>query len=424
MTHRPIIRPAHSTGRQWLHGMTTALLVGLTALTATTGPAAAQSFAPVIRVNDKVITQYEIDQRIRLLQLLNAPGDPRSLARDQLIEDRLKLGATEQFGVKPDETAITDGIAEFAGRANMEPDAFIAALASDGVSRQTFRDFITAGVAWRTLIRGRFGSKVEISEQDVDRAIASQGSVGGVRVLISEIFIPTGQNPAQAEALANQLSQIRSISEFSAAASKYSAASTRQNGGRVDWMNITSLPPALQSVLLGLSTGQVTQPLPVDGALALFQLRGMQETAAPKVTYSAIDYAIYHIDGGRTAEALGRAKAITDQIDTCDDLYGTAKGQPPQVLTRETRAPGEIPQDVAMELAKLDENEASTNLTANNGQTLELLMLCGRTPANAPATENGEVNRAQIVTQLQNRRLASYADGYLAQLRAEARIVE
>lgn len=425
MTKRPPIRPAQQpSARHWLRGMTSALLVGATLLGATAIPATAQSFAPAIRVNDKVITQYEIDQRVRLLSLLNAPGDPRALARDQLIEDRLKIGATEQFGVKPDEAAITEGIAEFAGRANMEPDAFMAALAQDGVSKQTFRDFIVSGVAWRTLIRGRFGSKVEISEADVDRAIASQATVGGVRVLISEIFIPTSQNPQQAQALATQISQIRSVSEFSAAASQYSAASTRDNGGRVDWMDITNLPPALQSVLLSLSTGQVTQPLQVDGALALFQLRGMQETAAPKVSYSAIDYAIYHINGGRTPEAMRRARDIADQIDTCDDLYGTAKGQPEQVLTRETKAPGEITQDIAVELAKLDDNEVSTNLTANNGQTLELLMLCGRTPSNAPATEDGEVDRAQIVTQLQNRRLASYADGYLAQLRAEARIVE
>ncbi len=425
MTNRPYIRPAqHPTSRHWLRGMTTALLVGMTAVTSTAIPAAAQSFGPAIRVNDKVITQYEIDQRVRLLQLLNAPGDPRKLARDQLIEDRLKLGATEQLGVKTDEAAIADGIKEFAGRANMEPDAFLAALARDGVSKQTFRDFIAAGVAWRTLIRGRYGNKVEISEGDVDRAIASQANVGGVRVLISEIFIPTAQDPAQAQALANQISQIRSVSEFSSAAVKYSAASTRDNGGKVDWMDITSLPPALQSVLMGLSTGQVSQPLPVDGALALFQLRGMQETTAAKVSYSAIDYAIYYIDGGRTPEALGRAKQITDKIDTCDDLYAVAKGQPEQVLARETKAPGEIPQDIAIELAKLDDNETSVNLTANNGQTLELVMLCGRTPSNAPETEDGKVNRAEIVTQLQNRRLASYADGYLAQLRAEARIVE
>jgi len=47
------------------------------------------------------------------------------------------------------------------------------------------------------------------------------------------------------------------------------------------------------------------------------------------------------------------------------------------------------------------------------------LMLCGRTPKQAE-----DLDRGQIGLSLQNRRLGSYADSYLAQLRAEARIIE
>ena len=46
-------------------------------------------------------------------------------------------------------------------------------------------------------------------------------------------------------------------------------------------------------------------------------------------------------------------------------------------------------------------------------------MLCGRTPALAE-----DADRDQIGLALRNRRLSSYADGYLEQLRSEARIIE
>ena len=47
-------------------------------------------FAPVARVNDLVVTEFEVQQRQRFLQLLNAPGSDRDSVVESLIEDRLK----------------------------------------------------------------------------------------------------------------------------------------------------------------------------------------------------------------------------------------------------------------------------------------------------------------------------------------------
>jgi peptidyl-prolyl cis-trans isomerase SurA len=73
---------------------------------------------------------------------------------------------------------------------------------------------------------------------------------------------------------------------------------------------------------------------------------------------------------------------------------------------------------VALELAKLDPGEVSTALTRAEGQTLVFLMLCGRVGAGQEAVDRDEI-RAQLVSA----RLAGYADGLLADLRASATIV-
>ena len=84
-----------------------------------------------------------------------------------------------------------------------------------------------------------------------------------------------------------------------------------------------------------------------------------------------------------------------------------------------TLPPAEIPTDVAYELSKLDPGEVSTALTRANGQTLVFLMLCNRTSAVAEGAD-----RDQVLNGLRNQRLSQLADSYLAQLRADARIVE
>jgi peptidyl-prolyl cis-trans isomerase SurA len=176
----------------------------------------------------------------------------------------------------------------------------------------------------------------------------------------------------------------------------------------------------LRGVILALAPGEVSDPLPLEGAIALFQLRDIEETEVPDIEYEAIEYAAYYISGGRSQQALARAQRVDQDTDTCDDLYGIAKGEPPEVLERGTKAPDEIPTDIALELAKLDPGEISTAVTRANGETLVVLMLCGRTPK----LEGEGPSAEEISGFIRNRRLDSFANSYLEQLRAEARIVE
>ncbi len=375
-------------------------------------------FSPAVIVNDRVITGYELEQRQRFVELLRAPGDPAEVARQQLIEERVKMGAAAAQGIVPGEDAIIAGMEEFAGRANLTLEEFVQALAAGGVSEESFRDFVEAGLAWREVVRARFAGRVQISEAEIDRALSGAGGTGGVRVLMSEIIMPAP--PAEAEAVnarARRISQITSEAAFSAEARRYSATASRANGGRLPWRNINELPPALRPIILSLAPGEVSDPLPIPNAVALFQLRAIEETDYAEPDYAAIDYATYLIPGGRSAQALAEAARIADVTDRCDDLYGIAKGQPEERLTRISRAPGDIPQDIGIELSKLDPGETSAVLT--RGDNLLLVMMCGRT-----AEVNEDTAREDVVAALRNRRIEAYADGYLQQLLADARIVE
>ncbi|MEN8892769.1 peptidylprolyl isomerase [Planktotalea arctica] len=381
---------------------------------------AQNQFATAIKVNDRSITNFEIEERIRFLRLLRAPGEHNSLAREQLIDDRLKIGAAAAVGIMPSSENILAGMEEFAARANLTREEFVKTIEAGGVSEQAFRDFVTSGIAWRQLIQARFGGRVDVSEDEVDRALASTTATGGVRVLLSEIIMPAP--PAEAAAVqerAERIAQIKTTAAFGSEARRYSASPSRARSGRLDWLPISQLPAQLRPIILGLAPGEVSAPIPLPNAIALFQLRDIEETDAPDPKFSAIEYAAYYIAGGRTEAALASARKIENSVDRCDDLYGVAKGQDPSVLDRGAKIPSEIPADIALELAKLDPGEISTALTRSNGQTLVLLMLCGRTP-----DLEQDVDRAELSLGLRNQRLESYSNGYLEQLRADARITE
>lgn len=394
------------------------LMIALTGLVLCTPAMAQNLFAPVIKVNDAVITEYEIQQRVRFLQVLNAPGATRDSVTEALIDERLRAQAVADAGLELTSEGIEESLTEFAGRAELTKDEFITALAGAGVAEESFRDFVINGIGWRELIRARFGARVEISEAEIDRALSATGGTSGIRVLVSEIIIPSPPDrAAEVQSIAERISAATSEAQFSAFAREYSATASRGAGGRLPWQDLTNLPPSLRPLLLALAPGEITDPLPIPNAVALFQLRAIEETGDPVPEYGAIEYAVYYIPGGRTAATLAEAERIKARVDVCDDLYGVAQGQPEEFLERSSKAPGEIPADIAIELSKLDAGEVSTALTSPDGQALAVVMLCGRT-----AAVNQDISREDVAQSLRQQRLSGYADSLLEELRADARI--
>ncbi|MEO1607160.1 MAG: SurA N-terminal domain-containing protein, partial [Pseudomonadota bacterium] len=145
------------------------------------GASAQGLFEPVARVNDSVVTEFEIQQRLRFLQVLNAPGGSRASVLDTLIDDRLRLQEVRQLGLELSQEELEEGLSEFAGRANLSVEEFTQALAAQGVDTETFRDFVATGLAWRNLIRARFAARVQISETEIDRALAASAGGSGIR---------------------------------------------------------------------------------------------------------------------------------------------------------------------------------------------------------------------------------------------------
>ncbi|WP_185962065.1 peptidylprolyl isomerase [Palleronia caenipelagi] len=376
-------------------------------------------FAPRAHVNGSVITQFEVQQRQIMFELFNAPDNSDEAALDALINERLQVAEARRLGLGITEAELLEGMSEFASRANLGREEFVAQIGRAGVDVESYEDFVRAGLAWRKVLADRFQGRIIVDSDDTDRALNSPPAPK-LRVLLNELIIPanTPDRAARAESLAPYISSITSFAEFRAAARQYSATASRDRGGAIDWLDLENLPPQLRGVLLALKPGEVTQPVRLPNALAFFQLREVDEVVQPATPVS-VEYATFLIPGGKSELGYQQAAQIRASVDTCDDLYTVARGSNPEQLERETRPIGQVPSDVAFELAKLDPGEVSTNLTRAGGQTLVFLMLCERSYRSQDAeTPDPERLRSALV----NRQANAAADVYLSDLRANATI--
>jgi len=377
-------------------------------------------YATAVTVNDASITNFEINQRALMLKAIGTLGDLQKQATDALIEDRLRQQSARALGLTLTEDEKATGMTEFAKRANMTSEQFVAALAPEGVYPETFYDFINAGLIWRKVVETKFQSKAFITESELNTAMELGTTAVGASVLVSELILPLPQGAeAQSIELATELSKrLKTFKGFEEAVLTYSAAASRGKGGKLDWMPITNLPPDIAKQMMTMSVGEVTAPVQMPQAVAIFQLRGIRDNRTIAAKTIAYDYAKLLIPGGQSDAARQQAVKLSGEIDTCQDLAAKAQQYPAELFSQQVTPIGKTPRNIAGELANLDTNEVSLNLTeGKDNQYLVFLMLCGRT------NKLSEGNREQVRQALFGQRMEAFGQGYLQELMGDATIV-
>jgi peptidyl-prolyl cis-trans isomerase SurA len=394
-------------------------LVLVAALQMVAGPALAQNmFAPVRKVGDRIITEYDVSQRIAFLELLNAvEAEPRIDAINRLTEEAVQRSYARRLGVRVTPTEIAEGMAEFAGRANLETDAFVAQLEQGGVQRETFVGFVETGLLWRKVVAQEFGQRIIVTSTDIQRARDVAAIRGTRRVLISEIFLPS--DPQFADPVAQIMELIenaRGIEEFSALAREYSLAGSRDQGGRLDWVAIDQLPGPIATAMSSARPGQIIGPIELSGAIAYFQLRAEESTRTIPADRVKLRYKRLLVPGGRGPEAMATLAEIQARVQHCDGLDPFAAGLPENALTEHDLLMQDIPASDAVELSRLDRFEISANTT--QGNNLVVLMLCAR-----ELEQEDRPSAAQVENALFNNRLTGRAQLRLDELIADTVIV-
>ena len=369
------------------------------------------TFAPAIQVDDMIITQYEIDQRSLFFEILKFPGNHKKEAEKSLIDDRLKLRASKKFNVELNPNALNFEMEMFAKRANLTVDQFAKRLKKAGVDRKTWENYMQIPILWLETVNRKFASEISYSMQsnDIENKSISKSDI---QVLLTEIIIPVRSGfEEEANQKIEMLRKIKSVKKFSEAAFTYSVAPTRKIGGKVKWQNLSNLPSIVKPLIAGLSIGEISEPLPIAGGLAIFQLRDLREINR-KGTSKFVEYIQFKFK--KNPKINNR---IISNVMICDDLYSFLKSSEKAELERKNVKENSISKDLKKILSELDQNEF---IFQNDDNFIsKLIMVCGRSEKkNLSKNEMKEINRRLV-----NKRLLSLANSYLENLRQEARIV-
>ena len=127
-------------------------------------------FRIAVKVNDQVITNYEITQRKQMMQAFGEKNITQNNIINSLINERLYMQAGIELNISPSENDIKSGINNFASRGKLTAVELLEYLKSHNISSETFKNFIKVGIIWREVISIRFRKLTFISKEEIDIA--------------------------------------------------------------------------------------------------------------------------------------------------------------------------------------------------------------------------------------------------------------
>jgi peptidyl-prolyl cis-trans isomerase SurA len=235
-------------------------------------------------VNGDVITTYDIEQRMKFVQLSTRKPAVRNEVVEELIDEKLKVQIGQRYKIEIPDNEVDASYAEMAHRMNnMTPQQLTQVLAQSGVDAGTLKARIRADTIWQNIVRGKFQGDLQVRETDILAVLQTEkkdekDQIGYVYRLRPILFlVPKGASELadarrkDAEALRTRFSDCDGGLKF--------ARTLRDVAVRdVIVKSSSDLLPALREILDKTEIGHLTAPEVTPQGIQLFALCERKET--------------------------------------------------------------------------------------------------------------------------------------------------
>ena len=239
----------------------------------------------LFKVNNEIITSVDIYNETKYLKTLNPKVrslDNKSIfeiAKNSIIKDKIKKIALKEN--------LMNGNIEKRFLEEMMKSIYLK-LGIDTLSE--FKDFLKINeldinivenklkneIRWNQLIYQKFSSKININKENLKNEILDYENKMIKKFLLSEIVFKLEQG----ENLENKFDKISNeiINKgFDNAASINSISDTSSIGGKIGWVNETSLNKEIKDELSNINIGEYTKPIFTSIGYIILKINDIQE---------------------------------------------------------------------------------------------------------------------------------------------------
>jgi peptidyl-prolyl cis-trans isomerase SurA len=246
-------------------------------------------------VNNEVITQYELEKRIREVTGFS-PDDLRAKepqrfdetrrrVLDLMIDEKIAEEKVKELNIKVTERQVEATIQKIQENQRMSHEEFLAQLEKEGLTYEKFQQKVKRDLERMQLVEFEVRSKIIIRDEAVKEYYEKNkkdfGSTEKVR--ISGIFLTRKRPGDSGEMMEIQrkgeeiLSRIRAGEDFGELAKAFSDGPAASTGGDLGVFHLDQLEPQLVKMIEMLKEGSVSGLIPRQNGIQILKLVEKQE---------------------------------------------------------------------------------------------------------------------------------------------------
>ena len=372
-------------------------------------------------VNDEVISRYDVNQRVRLILVTSGiPPTEENLKRIEtqsvkaLINERIQLQEASKLEVPESQEEIQLMLDRIARGNQTTSEGIIENITSQGVKVDTLISQIKSELLWNKIVRGRFGSYINISDDEINivynRTIES---INKIQYDISEIFIGFEDEREEKESkeLADKLvEQLKNDIAFEPVAQQFSQAPSSGQGGRIGWVSEGQLDQEIITGIENLLSSSISKPIKTVNGYYIIKVNGRSEEGGKNPMKN--QYNLTSVTFSK--EDKDSANDFSENFVSCKRLESLLENyNEKEINVIGDRLLQELPTELHDELLKKDAGDTLSPRLSE--ETIDIILICDR------KDDIGvQVNKNTIEDNIYSQKLGMMSRRHLRDLRRDA----
>ena len=246
----------------------------------------AYSIQIVVKVQNKIITNFDIDSERKYLLFLNPKLQElnneriNQIAKNSLITEIIKNDELiKYYNFDKSENIANLVEKNFLKRKGIKDKAeFVQILNDKGLIYDTIKKKFLVESLWNQLIFNKYSNSIRINEKQLRQDLVKQYKNKNKKYEynLSEIFFTEDVNEEIGETLKRIEKSIQEIG-FENTANIFSISSTSKNGGMIGWVNELQISNKIGKKVLGLNNQEVSEPIKMAEGYLIIKLNDKKE---------------------------------------------------------------------------------------------------------------------------------------------------
>ena len=234
------------------------------------------------KINNEIITSFDLKKELRYLSLINSQilnlekKDIFEISKKSIIREKVKkIEILKHFEeIKLDKNYIDILIKNTYSKIGFKNlDDFKKKLDSMNISLEEFIEKISIEAMWNQIIYEKFKLKIKIDKTRLENEISSK-KINTLFQLSEIVFVVNKR-----ENLQKKINLIKSDIEnkgFNGAALIHSISESRNQSGKLGWINESSINEKLSDVIKTLKIGEYSEPQNIPGGFLIIKLNDIK----------------------------------------------------------------------------------------------------------------------------------------------------